>query len=160
MKSWTEIVEIMDTDVPVKVTWSDQEGFETDFKVAGKEYHFSAMADDSEEVEYEIGFSRIGKNKTGKLEANFDVIGDMGMKETLAVFSAVKTSLMKWLKLYTSHKDYGKPGFSLPIFYFSAKVSEASRMKLYDKFAKMIAKKLKISWDKDTRGKNTYYTFY
>ena len=163
MKTWIQLIELMDTKVPIKVVWDDVEGYETEFKVGELKYHFSAMLElddeDADVVEYEIAFSRIGKNEEGRLNANFDVIGDLGLKDALTVFSGIKASLTQWLKTYTSHRDFGKPGFDLPRFFFSAKSEDKSRSKLYDKFAKQIAKKLKYKFNRRPHGKSIYYSF-
>jgi hypothetical protein len=157
MKTWIELLELMNTKVPVSVIVDDVygDGFETEFKAGGDNYHFAAFlafenAGDGDE--FEITFSRLNLG-SGPTKALFDVLGDKNLADTLAVFSGVKTSLLKWLKRVEQEE---RANFT---FYFSAKTKEASRAKLYDKFAKLIAKKAKAKLTRKTAGKAIYYNF-
>jgi hypothetical protein len=126
------------------------DGFETDFAAAGDKYHFAAFLDDTEANEFEITFSRLN---VGSKKALFDVLGDRSLADSLAVFSGVKKSLEKWLKRMSDEEHLGFK------FYFSAKTTDASRIKLYDKFAKIIAKKAKAKLTRRSAGKSIYYNF-
>jgi hypothetical protein len=145
----------MDTPVSIKITQNDPYGygFETEFEAGGEKYLFAAFLDDSEEQEFEVVFSRVYRLPTsGRLSTKFDVMADMDIKSALAVFSGVKKSLEAWL--HTNEMQV-KP----PIFYFSAKELDASRVKLYDKFAKMIARKTKFKLERKSHGKQVFYSF-
>lgn len=111
--------------------------------------------------EWEISFARIeiggdgGTDMSAALKSlNFKVIhdlqGDMDMKSSLKVFSGVRKSLEMWLKHadMENEKKLGKEGRHLLTFYFTGKIEEFSRNKLYDKFAKVIAKKLNFKMKK------------
>jgi hypothetical protein len=144
----------MDTPVSIKITQNDPYGygFETEFEAGGEKYLFAAFLDDSEEQEFEVAFSRYITKANGRRSSKFDVMADMDIKSALAVFSGVKKSLEAWL--HTNEMQV-KP----PIFYFSAKELDASRVKLYDKFAKMIARKTKFKLERKSHGKQVFYSF-
>jgi hypothetical protein len=99
-----------------------------------------------EDNPWELLFLRV-QSKPGGGSA-IAVFNDLTAKETLAVFSGVKAALMKW---YNSQKpDH---------FAFSAKSNEKTRIKLYDKFAKIIAAKLKFKMISGTLKSNKRYVF-
>jgi hypothetical protein len=159
MKTWIELLELMNTKVPVSVIVDDLygDGFETEFKAGGDNYHFAvflAFENDGDGDEFEVTFSRLNLG-SGPKRALFDVLGDKNLADTLAVFSGVKTSLIKWLKRMEQEGE-SEDGFR---FYFSAKTKDASRAKLYDKFAKIIAKKAKAKLTRSSAGKAIYYNF-
>ena len=141
MKSFHDILltEILDTKVSVKVTDRDIEngGWAAKFKIDKMDFEFNAIA---EEDGWEISFSRLLDGKW-----SFDVLGDFDLKQTLAVFSGVKKAMELWVKdLKKSPTDWDLE------FTFSAKKEEGSRAKLYDMFAKKIASKLKLTFNRSS----------
>jgi len=134
------LVEKLNLNYPVKDITDYPSEFTTKFNVGEEEYEFEANGyfyediygypEDNEDFipdrhAWEIEFSNISKHP-GKDRWGINQL--MGTKGALQVFSGVATSLKLMIK-----KE--KP----MAFYFSAK--EPSRIKLYNTFSKMIAKK-------------------
>jgi hypothetical protein len=150
---WTDILftESMNTNVPVRVTTDDYTVFETLFTVAGHQYMFSAVRGRKDS---EISFHRKVKNPDmlGGTDSEWDVTNDLSLKDTLKVFAGVKSSLDKWVKREReARRDL--------IFYFTSKADEASRMKLYDKFAKLLSKKMGLHLQKGSWYNEIRYDF-
>ena len=151
MKTFHDIIlqELFDTKIKVSVSTNNSSSFTAFFYVPAEngnlfEFFFSATKV-GEEFPWEIVFVR------ANAPAGTDSIGvfnDMTAKETLATFSGVKTALMLW---YKSQKP--------DAFAFTAKSTEGSRVKLYKKFAKLIAKKLKLNMISGAAGSNERFVF-
>jgi hypothetical protein len=114
--------------------------FNANFFVGKEEFAFDAHFLSSEATDFpkgwdegfEVSFSRWFKN-----EWQFDTLSNMSTREALTVFSGVKKCMDLWVKSMRRQDE--------PLdFFFTAKSAEASRSKLYDKFAKNIAKTLKL----------------
>jgi hypothetical protein len=162
MKRWTEIVELMDTDIAVKQSRIRKKipgikPFETKFKVNGMKFVFVASPvgggrgnNLSDQIQMEIVFYRVSPdNSRGTLVADqYDVLNDLNMKQTLAVFSGVKKSLNLYIK--------NNPGID---FFFTSKSIDATRTKLYDRFAKNIASGYKLNLDRQISGGVIIYSF-
>lgn len=146
MKTYRDILiqELFDTKVNLKVLEDKTKDgrFAASFNIDTNEFafdgrHVTWMAAGGEipdgwEEGWDITFSRWHEG-----EWQFDVLGDMSAKDTLAVFSGVKKGLEMWVRSMKKN--------DLPLnFFFTSKSVEASRSKLYDKFAKIIARKLKL----------------
>ena len=158
MKTFHQIIlnELFDSKIKLNVTEDNAHKFSAFFKVPmeNKEdfFEFQFTADkgvwngpNQDEDMWEILFLRSyhapGADAIG-------LFGDMTSKETLATFSGVKAALLKW---YNSQKpDY---------FSFTAKSDEKSRVKLYNKFAKIIAKKLNLKLVTGKVRSNDKYVF-
>jgi hypothetical protein len=158
MKKWTELIELMDAPVSIRIIVDDLfgDGFETTFEAAGDTYHFAAFLESDPETrnyEFEITFSRFDLKQKGRGKAKFDVLGDRDLAATLAVFSGVKKSLEKWL---ARMEEEWVTNFK---FYFSARIREKSRIKLYDKLAKLIARKAKAKLTRKGSAQSIYYSF-
>jgi hypothetical protein len=144
--------ELFDTKIKLNVTTSNASSFSAFFYVPAEdgnlfEFQFSATKV-GEEFPWEIIFLRIiSQSKPGDKQA-LDVFNDMTAKETLATFSGVKKALLLW---YNSQKP--------DAFAFTAKSTEGSRVKLYKKFAKLIAKKLKLNMISGAAGSNERFVF-
>jgi hypothetical protein len=96
---------------------------------------------------YEVSFSRFSGG-----EWHFDTMSDLSTKDTLTAFSGIKKSMDMFI---AALKTKG-----IPLdFYFSSKKKEASKKKLYDKFAKIIASKLKLKLHVSNAGNLKYYLF-
>jgi hypothetical protein len=138
------LTELFNTNVPVKVdgTWPTRSSYLTSFYVNDMKFVWSAKP--SEGV-IEISFVRI--------PGGYYALNDLDLKDTLAVFSGVKKSFELW------HKWYEKEIGPIDIFKFAANENESSRVKIYQKFAKQVAKKMKMTAKGETiRGKE-YYVF-
>ena len=145
MKNWTELLEIMDSKISVKVVSKDIYDFRGKFTVDGIEYAFDAAA---LEDGWEISFARLIKGGG----STKDVMADLELKSALKVFSGVKKLLDLWVKVMRKNDEYLN-------FFFTAKSDEKSRSKLYDKFAKRLAKSLKLDYDKSSEGGKEVYSF-
>lgn len=128
--------------------------FQTEFYVDGKEFEFTAKEKSPPIIpaEYETKAWEIVFVRWTDGRPSMDMLGDLDNKQVFEAFSGIKKSLQMWVKDMEKHDE--------PLnFYFSSKIKEASRAKLYDRFAKQISKKLKnvtgptISSDK---GKKVY----
>jgi hypothetical protein len=149
MKQWTELLELMTSNIPVRVTTQNShvrgmETFGTEFivKTPAENFLYSFDAFNGTNNGWEISFARIIKGGGMEL-ASHDVTSDMDMKASLKVFSGVKKSMemwLKWEKENISDDDLR--------FHFTGKVGEEKRAKIYDKFAKSIAKRLKLKFKK------------
>ncbi len=142
------MTELFDSKIPVKLVLDKDEDFEAKFEIPATDptkypFKFGFYAHVVKDNMWEVSFSRLG----GIRGSSIDLLGDMDTKETLATFSAVKKSTFFWLKSNKPSK-----------FMFSAKTSEKSRVKLYDKFAKIIAKKAgyKIEKSHSAFGEDVY----
>jgi hypothetical protein len=120
--------ELFNTNIPVKTTWQSPEDWASEFEVAGNTYEFNAQYDQGFKF-WDINFQNMTSIGTG-----YEIEGG---GNALAVFSGVKKSMEKFLKKYEPEK-----------FSFTSKFSERSRVKLYDKFTKMIAKRFKYKTKK------------
>jgi hypothetical protein len=105
--------ELFDTDIPVKVAAHSSDEFITKFKIGDIEYTFEADYD-SEDGEWYVSFT------AGAHAENIT-----GTGKAAQVYAGVIKSFKMFIKLY-------RPA----IFEFHAK--ERSRIKLYDRLAKMI----------------------
>ena len=152
MKNWTEIIESLDSKVKVKAHNDiDLMGeFETEFFVGPMEFRFTAEHGQGGDVRWLIVFSRRG---FGLIGSSFDVLNDLNLKQTLKVFSGIKKSMELFVKAVNkSDTDLA--------FWFSAKAVEKSRVKLYDKFAKQLAKKYKMTVGISNVDGEKVYNFY
>ena len=146
MKTYRDILqELFDTKIKIRVASDNDTVFSAFFYVPAEksdnlfEFQFVATKSTgrSGDVEFEpedewnIIFLRVGK--PGEKSA-IDVFNDMTAKEVFSVFSGVKTAMLRWYK--SQKPDY---------FAFTSKSAEGSRVKLYKKFAKSIAKKLNLN---------------
>jgi hypothetical protein len=121
-----------------------------DFKVNGKIFYFIAEANhytqDSKGNKinvWEVTFSA----DRGVYGSTTALTGEMGTK-AMEVFSYVATSLDKFIKEEN------------PVYFtFIANKNEQSREKLYNKLAKMIAKKYKYELKTSSYGETKRYTF-
>lgn len=156
--NWTELIELMSSNVSVKVTDDDvlSGQFRTAFTVNDEKFEFIA---DTSYSEWEIAFVRLEGGKSGQHQIN--ALGDFDLKSTLAVFSAVKKSMDLWLKAIQAEDDYFIDAYGEDYleFFFTSKSEEQSRSKLYDKFAGKIAKTMKMKLKKTASGKETVYYF-
>jgi hypothetical protein len=159
MKSYRDILtELFDTKVRLNVTADTSYAFSAFFYVPAEksdnifEFQFIAnkasntlsFGDDVDEP-WELLFLRIGGPGGG---SGIGLFNDLTAKETLSVFSGVKSAMMKWYKSQ-------KPTY----FAFVAKSTETTRVKLYDKFAKIIAAKLKLTMNSGFLKSNKRYIF-
>ncbi|RKX20221.1 MAG: hypothetical protein DRP51_06075 [Candidatus Zixiibacteriota bacterium] len=156
MKTWPEIllVELMNSNIPVKVTSKNPNEFVTEFIVETPDenflYSFVGVKTRGVMPEWELSFARI-RSASGIELAVHALLSDMDMKASLKVFSGVKKSMEMWLKHADETNPLGKKeGWGFLKFYFTGKKEEDSRSKLYDKFAKVISKKLKFKFRKGT----------
>ena len=144
------LTELLDTKVPIDVFRDTSDLYRTEFKVNDYTYTTMFIKREIDDGDWEISFAR--DRAAGKIvsaKESMAVLGDLTPDQTLAVFSAVKESVLKWYKKW-------KPDS----FYFTAKPEEKSRSKLYHTFAKVLSKKLglKVSTGK-SRGEDTF-SFY
>jgi hypothetical protein len=160
MKQWTELLELMTSNIPVHVTTQNShvrgmETFGTEFivKTPNENFLYSFDAFNSS-YGWEISFARVIKGGGMEL-ATHDVTNDMDMKASLKVFSGVKGSMELWLKW--EEKNIADDDLR---FYFTGKEDELSRGKLYDKFAKLIAKKLNFKVKKGIKGGEFIWNFW
>lgn len=128
------ITEKINLNKPVNVTQNDNTNWESKFTVGKEKYEFSAFS-------FEWFDSKLPEHQDiRKWEIQFETSGDsadihqtgrQGPK-ALEVFSYVASSFAKFIK--DKHPKY---------FEFGADKDEPSRIKLYDRLAKMVAKKFK-----------------
>ena len=148
-----ELTELFDTKIKLNVTTNDSSRFAAFFSVPAEaeaedfEFFFSAtkVGEDHLGDEWDIIFLRANAPEGSDSIGTFN---DMTAKETLVTFSGVRAALMKW---YNSQKP--------DTFAFTAKSSEGSRVKLYNKFAKLIAKKLNLKMISGPKGRTIKYLF-
>jgi hypothetical protein len=134
--------ELFDTKVALKVVQNIDKGFKAEFKVDDFKFLVFMRADMIPQGHWEIIFFRVDGTSY-----DMNLLGDLNAKQTLTVFSGVKSAVMKWI----GERD--------PVaFYFSAKEDEGSRVKLYDKFAKIMGKKLGYSLKKSSGSDGIKYT--
>jgi hypothetical protein len=140
MRLQNYLTEIFDTKVDIKVITSSKITFSATFTVDDIKYQFDAenLKSTGADIKqyWDVTFRRFG----AVFQSPFDAVGNLETKEVLSVFSAVKTAMLIFLKKY-------KPETWL----FSAKEKESSRVKLYDKFAKIIVAKTKYKLEKSSQ---------
>jgi hypothetical protein len=119
------LTELLKTDIPIKIERETLSSLRATFVVNDVEYKFHAGDFDDG---WHISFTAEKDLSTGKrFDSLKDREGITGKGDAIQVFSAI----VKLFKLFIKqHRPYR--------FYFYAK--EASRQKLYDRFAKLIGK--------------------
>jgi hypothetical protein len=139
MRLQNYLTELLDTKVKLKIENTDRD-FNTFFNAGGYNYGFYSHLFKTANI-WGIVFSRF----SGAGEVT-DMLNDLDSKAVLKVFSAVKQSMKNFVKEKNPEQ-----------FFFSAKTEESSRVKLYDRFAKIMSKELKMKFIKrDTAGEFKY----
>ena len=139
MKTYRQILnELFDSKIDVEVLASTHRKYNATFEIETDDdmtmdYVFQAVKyttiENASVSQWQLSFFR----KIGPSASLFDAQNDLTKGETLQVFSGIKTAMLMFMKKYNPER-----------ISFSAKSSESSRVKLYKKFAKMIAKKFKF----------------
>jgi hypothetical protein len=143
------ITELFDTKVPIKFVGKDggisEIGYEYAFDVDNEKYRFRGFFSHFSE---HGSILSIEFDKDG----SYEMTNVSGTGDTLKVFSAVKLCLLDLMKRLKTKPD---------TITFDADVSEPSRVRLYDRFMKMIPRVLKgYKFDKKiTTGTEKDYYF-
>ena len=133
----------MTSNVPIRIIGKNlnRGQFATEFSVNDYKYEFNAFNTATPLTPdiggWEISFARMQGNDI----LSHKLSGDLDLKATLKVFSGVKKSIEAWVKWLKTESDFQDDDLH---FYFTGKAEEASRVKIYNKFAKQIAKSLKL----------------
>ena len=149
MGRWEEyyLIEKLDLNVPVKVTANNKWTWQATFVVGEIVYRFAADVDDdamSSDPGWGVTFWNMTK-PTAFASGHTDITGDAG-SSSLKVFSGVASAFKQFIKAK-------KPGS----FFFSAE--ERSRVRLYNRFAKMIAKDFGYKMTKSLADGDYMYEF-
>ena len=147
MGRWDEyyLIEKLDLNVPIKVVANNKFTWQAQWEVGESKFQFAADAEEFDNaVEWGITFwnmSHPGVITRGSTE----ITGDVGTS-SLKVFSGVASAFKKFIKAK-------KPN----LFYFSAE--EKSRIRLYNRLAKMLAKEFKYNMTKTLEDGDYIYEF-
>ena len=149
MGRWDEyyLIEKLDLNVPIKVVANNKWTWQAQWKVGDSKFQFVADLDDtmsSDPNDWGITFwnmSHPGDFTPGSTE----ITGDVGTS-SLKVFSGVASAFKKFVK--TKKPD---------LFFFSAE--EKSRVRLYNRLAKMISKEFRYNMTKSLEDGDYIYEF-
>jgi hypothetical protein len=146
------ITEKFNYNYPLKVVANNKYTWQAHFTVDDTLYKFAAdMEEEPSAMEFgtasqEWSVVFFNMSKPGRFGiGNSEITGDKGTS-ALRVFSGVATALSRFIK-------DRKP----PVFFFSAE--ERSRVRLYDRLAKMIVKLFRYKYEKDGDGIDSFYVF-
>lgn len=147
---WEEyyLIEKLDLNVPVKVTVNNKILWQATWEINGVKFRFVADSEDEfgDDVfpEWSITFWNMSTPSIFS-SGSADLTGDMGAS-SLKVFSGVASAFKKFIRAK-------KPQH----FFFTAE--EPSRVRLYNRLAKMIASEFHYKMEKDIDGSNAFYGF-
>jgi hypothetical protein len=116
-----------------------------EFQIGSLLYMFEAIVWESEAEGWEVFFKLAKDMETHKNYYSTDITGT---GNAIGVLSAVHECLKLFLSFYHPKT-----------FYFMASKEERSRIKLYDRLAKVIATRYKYVLTTKQGGDGTYYTF-
>ena len=139
------ITEKLDLNVPIKIAANNAFTWQATFEVDGEKYQFVADLDDTDdEGSWGVTFWDMSISGTFT-RGSTRITGKMGTK-ALPVFSGVASAFKKFIK-------QRKPDN----FFFSAE--EPSRVKLYNRLAKMLAQKFNYKLDSEKQDGDSFYDF-
>lgn len=135
-------------NVPIKVVGNDRYTWQAQFKIDQTLFQF--VADMEEDLDFDEpedwGVTFWNKSKTNRFGlGSTEITGDFGTS-SLKVFSGVASAFKKFIQAK-------KPD----MFFFSAE--EKSRVRLYNRFAKMIAKETRYNMEKSLEDGDYLYQF-
>jgi hypothetical protein len=127
MRLQNYLTELFDTKVKIDYHENSLDKFVSSFSVDDKKFGVTIQ------IQYDVGTKDDWQILFFRYDSDnpLSLLGDLTPKQTLAVFSAVKQSVLKW-------HNARKP----KMFFFTAKSTEKSRVKIYGQFAKAMAKLL------------------
>lgn len=149
MGRWEEyyLIESLNLNTPIKVTANNKWTWQATFKVGEVEYRFAADLDDDlddDPAEWGVTFWNMSVPSHFS-SGSTDLTGDAGTS-SLKVFSGVASAFKQFIKAK-------KPDS----FFFEA--DEPSRVRLYNRLAKIISQKLNYKLDSQKGFDDTVYQF-
>ena len=149
MGRWEEyyLIESLNLNTPIKVTANNKWTWQATFKVGEVEYRFAADLDDDlddDPAEWGVTFWNMSVPSHFS-SGSTDLTGDAGTS-SLKVFSGVASAFKHFIKAK-------KPDS----FFFEA--DEPSRVRLYNRLAKIISQKLNYKLDSQKGFDDTVYQF-
>jgi len=149
MGRWEEyyLIESLNLNTPIKVTANNKWTWQATFKVGEVEYRFAADYDDDlddDPAEWGVTFWNMSVPSHFS-SGSTDLTGDAGTS-SLKVFSGVASAFKQFIKAK-------KPDS----FFFEA--DEPSRVRLYNRLAKIISQKLNYKLDSQKGFDDTVYQF-
>lgn len=140
------LTEKLKLNIPVKVTANNAYTWQATWEVDGKKYQFVADWDEIDADVSSWGITFWDMSISGTFtRGSTRITGEMGAK-AFPVFSGVASAFKKFI-------EQKKPDN----FFFSAE--EKSRVKLYNRLAKMIAQKFKYKLDAGLQDGDSFYDF-
>ena len=149
MGRWEEyyLIESLNLNTPIKVTANNKWTWQATFKVGEVEYRFAADYDDDlddDPAEWGVTFWNMSVPSHFS-SGSTDLTGDAGTS-SLKVFSGVASAFVKFIK-------QRKPDE----FFFNAE--EPSRVRLYNRLAKIVAQKSGYKMTKSLEDGDVFYEF-
>lgn len=142
------LLEKLNMNKPIKVVANNKYTWQAQFNVADAPFRFVADFEENlaldDPAEWGITFWNM-KHPGSFTIGSTDITGDVGTS-SLQVFSGVASALKKFIQ--AKNPD---------VFFFSAE--EKSRVRLYNRFARMIAQKLNYKMDKTMEDGEYMYQF-